>query len=99
MIRQKDIPKLTVAAFVWLVAMSASNCQAKNLAFSLPAVSGESIEVHASEDSAGTAATVVCFLGTECPMARGYAAQLNALQSEFSARGVRIIGVMSNRQD
>lgn len=32
-------------------------------------------------------------------MARGYTVQLNALHSEFAARGVRIIGVMSNRQD
>lgn len=32
-------------------------------------------------------------------MARGYAAQLNALHAEFSPLGVRIIGVMSNRQD
>jgi len=98
-IRQKELSRLGLAAAVWLVAMPVAICQAQNLAFTLPADGGESITVRASEDPAEMSATVVCFLGTECPMARGYAAQLNALQSEFSPRGVRIIGVMSNRQD
>ncbi len=102
-IRQRELFRL--AAAVWLFAMPDSVSQAQNLAFSLPAVSGEQIAVQASGDhaslgnAASTTATAVCFLGTECPMARGYAAQLNALQSEYSPRGFRIIGVMSNRQD
>ena len=97
-IRQRETFTLAIAT-VWLVAMPVSISQAQNLAFSLPTVSGEPIAVQASADSASATATAVCFLGTECPMARGYAAQLNALQSEFSPRGVRILGVMSNRQD
>ena len=51
------------------------------------------------EPGVGQPITAVCFLGTECPMARVYAVQLNALQQEFAHRGVRIVGVMSNRQD
>lgn len=99
-IRQRVLSSANVVAAAFgLLALSAQPCQAQNLAFSLPAVSGEVTAVQASEKSASTTATAVCFLGTECPMARGYAAQLNALQSEFSPRGVHIVGVMSNRQD
>lgn len=43
--------------------------------------------------------TVVCFLGAECPLARLYGPRLNALADEFAARGVRLIGIASNRQD
>ena len=41
--------------------------------------------------------TVVCFLGTECPLAKLYAPRLNELASEFSS--VRFLGVNSNVQD
>ena len=43
--------------------------------------------------------TVVCFLGTECPLTRLYGQRLNALSDEFAAKGVRFIGVNSNPQD
>jgi peroxiredoxin len=43
--------------------------------------------------------TVVCFLGTECPLARQYGPRLNALATEFTAPRVRFIGVNSNSQD
>ena len=42
---------------------------------------------------------VVAFLGTECPLAKLYAARLNDIASDFRARGVRVVAVMSNRQD
>ena len=41
----------------------------------------------------------VCFLGTECPMARVYAGRLNELHDEFQQNGGQLIAVMSNRQD
>lgn len=60
-------------------------------------------------DSAGTVTavaaqvqqqlTVVCFLGTECPLARQYGPRLNALATDFAAPRVRFIGVNSNSQD
>ena len=50
--------------------------------------------------------TVICFLGTECPMARLYAPRLSQLKKEFSTHKrmmnqelVRFIGVNSNSQD
>jgi len=41
----------------------------------------------------------VCFLGTECPMARLYGPRLSELAEEFADNGVRFVGVNSNRQD
>lgn len=43
--------------------------------------------------------TVVCFLGTECPLARQYGPRLNQLANEFVVKNVRFIGVNSNSQD
>lgn len=43
--------------------------------------------------------TVVCFLGTECPLARLYGPRLSQLADEFANRNVRFIGVNSNLQD
>lgn len=43
--------------------------------------------------------TVVCFLGTECPLARHYGPRLNRLAKEFVAKNVRFIGINSNSQD
>ena len=44
-------------------------------------------------------ATVVCFLGTECPLARLYGARLQRLADEFADEGVTFVGVFSNQQD
>ena len=43
--------------------------------------------------------TVVCFLGTECPLARYYGPRLSGLAKEYSSRNVRFLGVNSNSQD
>ena len=43
--------------------------------------------------------TVVCFLGTECPLAKVYGPRLNRLSARYAERGVRFVGVNSNRQD
>jgi peroxiredoxin len=42
---------------------------------------------------------VVAFLGTECPLAQFYATRLNSLADKYSTESVRVMGVMSNRQD
>lgn len=44
-------------------------------------------------------ALVVAFLGTECPLAKMYAGRLNELATAYADRGVRVVGVISNRQD
>ncbi len=42
---------------------------------------------------------VVAFLGTQCPLAKLYSVRLGEIASEYAARSVRVIAVMSNRQD
>lgn len=42
---------------------------------------------------------VLCFLGTECPLARLYGPRLQRLSADFAARGVQFIGINSNLQD
>jgi peroxiredoxin len=42
---------------------------------------------------------VVCFLGTECPLARVYGPGLNRMAAEYASEGVEFIGVNSNVQD
>ena len=73
--------------------------------FQLPAVDGlrggTQPEKHivAIGDEPAATITVVCFLGAECPLARLYGPRLNAMADEFASRGVRFVGINSNRQD
>ena len=53
------------------------------------------VDLEASNDAV---LTVVCFLGTECPLAKLYVGRLNSLSTRFSSH-VRFIGINSNRQD
>ena len=64
--------------------------------FRLPDIENQAVTVAASDD---VRATVVCFLGTECPLAKLYASRLNRLSTMFHQQGVRFVGVNSNRQD
>ena len=64
--------------------------------FELTDIDGPSISVAPSTDSA---LTVVCFLGTECPLAKLYGPRLAALAIEFQSQRVRFVGVNSNQQD
>lgn len=65
-------------------------------AFRLADSTGEPFELSAQTERQ---LTVVCFLGTECPMARLYGPRLSELAEEFAEDGVRFVGVNSNRQD
>ncbi|MFK8112778.1 MAG: redoxin domain-containing protein [Rubripirellula sp.] len=42
---------------------------------------------------------VVCFLGTECPLAKVYGPRLERMSQTFGKRGVAFIGINSNIQD
>lgn len=64
--------------------------------FRLPTAQGKVVELTAEPESK---ATVVCFLGAECPLARLYGPKLNEMQAAYAAEGVRFIGVNSNQQD
>lgn len=59
----------------------------------LRATDGEAISLPESEF------TVLCFLGTECPLAKLYAGRLQELADRFAKHGVAFLGVNSNLQD
>lgn len=54
---------------------------------------------HSLADLADRQLVVVAFVGTECPLAKLYAARLQTIASEYADRGVAVIAVDSNRQD
>ena len=54
---------------------------------------------HGLKEAAGEKATVVVFLGTDCPLARLYGPRLASLAEEFADRGVAFLAIDSNRQD
>ena len=64
--------------------------------FNLTALDGSTVMISAEEDRG---ITVVCFLGTECPLARLYAPRLAELAGQFAPQGVRFVGIDSNCQD
>ena len=63
---------------------------------SLPTIEGKSVRVFPTGD---VRYHVLCFLGTECPLARVYGPRLQRLADSVAAQGVRFIGVNSNIQD
>ncbi|MCA9110748.1 MAG: redoxin domain-containing protein [Planctomycetaceae bacterium] len=67
-----------------------------DLSFRLPGINGSSVEL---TKSAPSDLTVVCFLQTECPLARLYARRLPSIVASPEAKGVRFIGINSNQQD
>ena len=71
----------------------------ESLAFRLEAVDGTPFVLEPTSDDRPSRWTVVCFLGTECPLARLYADRLNQLALDHADDGVRFVGVMSNHQD
>jgi peroxiredoxin len=50
-------------------------------------------------DSKGYKATVVLFLGTECPINNDYLPELSRLHADYAEKGVRFVAVNSNSQD
>lgn len=67
-------------------------------AFSAKTLSGENWELKARPEDANRW-TVICFLGTECPMVRQYAARLQSLASQFASQNVEFVALFSNQQD
>ncbi len=62
--------------------------------FTTQSINGETQRLHSDNKL-----TVVCFLGTECPLAKLYGPRLQKLADEFSSQEVRFIGIGSNIQD
>ncbi len=82
-----------------MLEMSAADDSASAVAnFSLPTAQGDTISMFSEED-ADVELHVICFLGTECPLARIYGPRLQRMADEYRSQGVRFIGINSNVQD
>jgi peroxiredoxin len=93
---------LTLALFALAPALSLatdpepSNLGRKVADFTLPDADGTA---HALADLKTKKATVVLFLGTECPINNAYAPTLIDLHKRYDGQGVAFLGVNSNQQD
>ena len=65
-------------------------------ALQLPGMNGDRVPVLTAEEAGWT---VVCFLGSECPLAQLYGGRLEQLSRQFADKRVRFLGVNSNLQD
>ena len=63
-------------------------------AFQLATVSGETVTVDGTSKL-----TIVCFLGSECPVVHLYTARLSSMADEWKGKGVQFVGVNGNSQD
>ena len=79
---------------ILLIAVGIQNGFAQDLSFNLPDIDGEKVLL---EKQTEPNLTVVCFLGTECPLAKLYVSRLNELSEKFST--TKFIAVCSNSQD
>lgn len=64
--------------------------------FTLDNCYGKSVSL---SDFADSQATVIVFLGTECPLAKLYGPRLTDIQNRYKTRGVQVIGINANKQD
>jgi len=51
---------------------------------------------HPIQALAGSRATVLLFLGVDCPLAKAYAPKINLLTQNYSSRGVAFVGINSD---
>ena len=94
---------LAFATLLWSALPSPAHGQAttapaerKIEPFTASSIQGEAVELKVSDQPS---LTVVAFLGNDCPLAKLYAPRLGELAAKYGARGVRVIGINSNRQD
>jgi len=64
--------------------------------FRLSTLDGEDVSVPGADTAK---VTVVCFLGSECPLVKLYSVRLSKLSKLFAPMQVRFVGVNSNRHD
>lgn len=83
---------------VTLPAVATAKSMAEKLQqISLPDAAGKVTPLFADEKQAEV--TIVCFLGSECPLAQLYGPRLQKLASGYKDGQVRVIGINSNLQD
>lgn len=68
------------------------------LAFSATTITGENWMLKSAPPEQKRF-TVVCFLGTECPMVRQYASRLQTMADQFANQNVEFVALFSNQQD
>ncbi|MEI8017105.1 MAG: redoxin domain-containing protein [Schlesneria sp.] len=96
-------------SFMWMLALLVAITDPVKGAEAISQTDGRVIPEFQLIDAAGNVTkvaaqtkkqlTVVCFLGTECPLARYYGPRLSGIASEYASKNVRFIGVNSNSQD
>src|SRR5690349_16926560 len=86
---------LTALVATALLSLARADGPARAIAdFTAIDISGRSVALTTSPK-----ATVVLFLGTQCPINQLYMPRLVELHKEFAAQGVGFVGVYANRQD
>ena len=60
------------------------------------AATGKDVDV---KSAAGSKATVLMFVSTQCPVSNDYNERMAALAKDYSAKGVGFVGLNSNRQE
>jgi len=85
-----------LALLLAATALAAANPGRQIAEFQLPDHQGKE---HALADFSDRDFVVVAFLGTECPLAKLYAARLQKIADDYDDRGVSVVGVMPNAQD
>ena len=77
-------------------ATTEAGSPAKIAAFSLPDTDGKTVEVGDWDKSK---ATVIMFVATQCPVSNAYNERMAKLANDYSAKGVKFVGVNSNKQE
>ena len=93
------MPRLPTALIVacllacWTTAAYAN----ESLEFQAKDLAGNPVQLAVPTNQSDKQFSVICFLGTECPLAKLYAGRLNRLSQEFDS--VQFLGIASNQQD
>ena len=64
--------------------------------FSLPDTNGKTVKVGDWDKSR---ATVIMFVSTQCPVSNAYNARMEKLAVDYGARGVKFVGINSNKSE
>lgn len=79
----------------WLLISAAAAFSAELGMIGDDALPGLDGKLHARSEWRDAKAIVYCFLGTECPVSNGYAAQMQRLADRYAEQGVTFVGLYS----
>ena len=81
--------------FVWLASQSISLTASESVDFTLKSIDGRQFSLQT--ETVDAKATVIVFIGTECPLVKLYSSRLNEFAKQFS--NITFLGINSNRHD